>query len=275
MESQKVQTKISGVAIVFAVILFFGNAVSAQQCPDIFHITLQEDGQETPEISTYRLAQLLQASSARVFDVRPFKEYAVSHIPGAISVSAKPGVSKALYVSDVAEIGRIVGNDRDSFIVIYCNGPFCGKSKRVAKELSAAGYSRVYRYQLGIPVWRALGYVTQTEIEGIRYVFRNDKTAVFIDARDPSEFRKGSLPGAVNIPKIFLKRGKDVGEVKKAKNDGRLPMNDHNTRIIVFGKDGRQARAVASALAKEAFHNTSFYDGSFKPLISALNQGPG
>jgi hypothetical protein len=36
--------------------------------------------------------------------------------------------------------------------------------------------------------------------------------------------------------------GKDVGEVKTAKDDGRLPMEDHNTRIIVFGRDMAQAQ---------------------------------
>jgi hypothetical protein len=43
-------------------------------------------------------------------------------------------------------------------------------------------------------------------------------------------------------------------------------MEDHNTRIIVFGKDGAQARAVTEAIAKEAFHNVSYFSGSFDEL---------
>ena len=35
-------------------------------------------------------------------------------------------------------------------------------------------------------------------------------------------------------------------------------MEDHNTRIIVFGSNARDARAVADAIASEAFHNVSF-----------------
>jgi hypothetical protein len=46
----------------------------------------------------------------------------------------------------------------------------------------------VRRYQLGIPVWRALGGLTEIELEGLRYVLEGDRTAVFIDARDPKEF---------------------------------------------------------------------------------------
>jgi hypothetical protein len=64
--------------------------------------------------------------------------------------------------------------------------------------------------------------------------------------------------------------GRDVGEVKQAKDDGRLPMEDHNTRVIVFGKDARQAREVAEAVAREAFHNVSFFEGSAQSLMEAV-----
>ena len=155
-------------------------------------------------------------------------------------------------------------------IVLYCNGPFCGKSKRLASELLEAGYTNVSRYQLGIPVWRALVGVTQIEPEGIRYVIENDRTAVFIDARESAEFKAGSTALARNIPQSGLKPGKDVGEIKAAKDDGRLPMEDHNTRIIVFGRTAEQARAVAEAIVGEGFHNVSFFDGSFEQFRSAL-----
>lgn len=39
-------------------------------------------------------------------------EYSVSHISGALNVSAKPGVPMSVYVSDVREIERLVGGDR-------------------------------------------------------------------------------------------------------------------------------------------------------------------
>ena len=114
-----------------------------------------------------------------------------------------------------------------------------------AEELLAAGYTNVRRYQLGIPVWRALGGITEIEAEGVQYVREQDQTAVWIDARDPEEFAANPIPHARNLPLSGVKPGKDVGEVKKAKDDGRLPMEDHNTRIIVFGRDGAQAKAVA------------------------------
>ena len=153
--------------------------------------------------------------------------------------------------------------------MLYCNGPFCGKSKRLAEELLTAGYTNVRRYQLGIPVWRALGGITEIEAEGVQYVREKDQTAVWIDARDPEEFTANPISNAHNLPLSGVKPGKDVGEVKKAKDDGRLPMDDHNTRIIVFGRDGAQAKAVAEAIAREAFHNVSYFAGPLERLRTA------
>lgn len=244
---------------------------NAQSSTNIHNATLMESDQKTKEVSTEELRSILAEKSSTVFDARPFKEYAISHVPGAVNVSAKPGVPTSMYVSDVAEIGRLLNGSKAVPIVLYCNGPFCGKSKRLAAELLDAGYTNVRRYQLGIPVWRALGGVAQIEPEGIRHVVQNDRTAVFIDARDGANFKAGSVAQARNIPRSGLKPGKDVGEIKAAKDDGRLPMEDHNTRIIVFGQTAEQAKAVAEAIAKEAFHNVCFFDGSFDQFKSALH----
>ena len=48
-------------------------------------------------------------------------------------------------------------------------------------------------------------------------------------------------------------------------DDGRLPMDDHNTRIIVFGQDG--AQAVAEAIAQEAFSNVVYFAETFETLL--------
>ncbi len=225
-----------------------------------------EPGTGVPEVSTEELEQILKDQSAVVLDTRPYLEWSISHIPGALNVAPKPGVPMALYTSDVSEIGRLVDGNESQPLVLYCNGPYCGKSKRVAGELLKAGYTHVRRYQLGAPIWRALVGVMVIEPDGVRYVFENDRTAVWIDVRDASVFREGSIPGARNLPQSRVLPGKDVGEVFAAKNDGRLPMEDHNTRIIVFGRDSKQASEVAEALAREAFHNVTYFAGTYETL---------
>src|SRR6266705_2880415 len=257
--------------IVLSALLLLATAAATRgaSAETVFQATLGESAQKTEEISTEQLKEILADKSAVVLDARPSLEFAMSHIPGALNVAAKPGLPMSAYVSDVAEISRLVDGKRDTPLVLYCNGPFCGKSKRLADELLGAGYTDVRRYQLGMPVWRALGGITEIEAEGVQYVREKDQTAVWIDARDPEEFTAHPIPNARNLPLIVVKPGKDVGEVKKAKDDGRLPMEDHNTRIIVFGRDGAQAKAVAEALAREAFHNVSYFAGPLERLRTA------
>lgn len=270
MVGARMSRRIGAVVVIVGLGLGTWVGANAQGPSSIVEATLGEPNQKTAEVTTEELRKILADRSATVFDARPFKEFAVSHIPGAVNVSAKPGMSKSQYVSDVHEIGRLLGGNKSVPIVLYCNGPFCGKSKRLAEELLAAGYTSIRRYQLGMPVWRALGGVAAIELEGAAYVHEADRTAVFLDARDPAEFAAGSIRGARNLPASGVKVGKDVGEVRQAKDDGRLPMEDHNTRIIVFGRDGAQARTVAEAVAKEAFHNVAFLGGTYGDLKAAI-----
>ena len=247
-------------------------ADDADTVPLAHEAVLTTPGAGVPEVSTKELQRIVEDNSAVVMDTRPHKEWSVSHIPGALNVARQPGVPDALYTSDVAEIGRLVDGNKSQPLVLYCNGPFCGKSKRVANQLLEAEYTNVRRYQLGAPTWRALVGVMVIEPDGIRYVFNNDHTAIWIDARDSLVFQKGSIPGARNLPRSGVLPGKDVGDVYAAKNDGRLPMEDHNTRIVVFGEDGDQAREVAEALAREAFHNVTYFDGGYGALRNLVDE---
>ena len=55
-----------------------------------------------------------------------------------------------------------------------------------------------------------------------------------------------------------------------AKDDGRLPMTDHNTRIFVVAANGTEARSVAEAIVRDAFHNVTFFDGAVTDLPELL-----
>lgn len=249
---------------------FFADSAQAQYRVNIYEATLEESNQKTPEISTHEMQRILEEKSALVVDPRPAKEYAIDHIPGAVNIAPKTTGSESGY-SVTAEIGRMVKHNKAAPIVVYCNGPVCGKSRRVANKLLSAGYTNVRRYQLGIPIWRILVGFTEVELEGILYVAGKDQTAVLVDARDPKQFKAGTIPGAVNLPFSGVKPGKKDDEIKKAKSDGRLPVEDHNTRIIIFGQDGTQTRALAEALARAAsFQNVSYYTGDYETLRKAI-----
>ena len=216
------------------------------------------------EISTAQLRAALNDGSAIVLDARPYEEYAVSHIPGARAVPAKAGTTPALYVGDATEVAKAIP-DQTQPLILYCNGLFCGRSERLADDLIKRGYRNVRRYQLGAPGWRALGGVMQVEKPALLRLLAQDATSVLIDGRAKAGL-KPRLHNAVSIP---------LPEASQAKDDGRLPMTDHNTRIFVVGTDGAEARAVAEAIVHDAFHNVTFFGGAITDLSELLEDEEG
>jgi len=101
---------------VLRTIVSFSSAATAygQSPGNIFQATLGESGQRTAEVSTEQFRGILAESSAVVLDARPFREFAISHIPGALNVAAEPGVSASAYVSDVAEVGRLLRGKKET-----------------------------------------------------------------------------------------------------------------------------------------------------------------
>lgn len=69
---------------------------NAEQSGTIHEALLGEAGQRTSEVSTEELRRILADRTATVLDARPFREYAIGHIPGARNVAAKPGVPMSM-----------------------------------------------------------------------------------------------------------------------------------------------------------------------------------
>src|SRR4051794_17781091 len=168
---------------------------------NIHQATLAEANQKTQEVSTEQLRRILLEGSAIVLDTRTRAEFDAGHIPGARNLDAPAA-------EQVAAVARLVRGDKSAPFVRYCNGPFCQMSRRLAEQLAAESFTNVRRYQLGIPVWRALGGPTAIEIDGIARVFGVDRTAVFIDARPASDFATGTIPGARNAAVEDVAAGK-------------------------------------------------------------------
>jgi rhodanese-related sulfurtransferase len=220
----------------------------AQQAPRVTDAIFGDPDPVTPEVTTEQLQRILSEARVPVLDTRSPQEYAIAHIPG----------SRNLYEKELEQV-LAAYPDTTTQLVLYCNGPYCGKSRRLSAELVKRGYTGVRRYQLGMPVWRALGNTVQTDITGVRYIYKGDKTAVLVDARGTDAFKKGSMPGAVHI---------GPGEAEAANEDGRLPKGDKGTRVVVFADTPEQARTVAAEVAHKAYWNSSYFGGTFKDLAA-------
>ena len=105
------------------------------------------------------------------------------------------------------------------------------------------------------------GGPVEIELEGIVRIFGVDRTAVYFDARPAAEFARGTITGAHNVPADAL----NDDTLEKAP----LPRNDFNTRLIIFGRDGTQARVLADAIGKTPFQNVSYFPGPFEELLKA------
>jgi rhodanese-related sulfurtransferase len=225
--------------------------------PDVYRATLSEPDPKTPQVSTEDVHRILADGSAIVLDSRKRSEYEAGHIAGARNVAPAPGSSPAEYA---AAVERLVQGDKSAPLVLYCNGQYCRQGRQLSAQLVEAGFGNVKRYQLGIPVWRALGGPVEIELEGIVRIFGIDRTVVYFDARSPQEFAQGTLAGAHNVP----------ADAEDALAKAPLPRNDFNTRIVIFGRDGAQARKLADAIGRTPFQNVSYFPGTFEQLKTRL-----
>lgn len=137
-------------------------------------------------------------------DSRNPEEYREAHIPGAINIPQKK-----------MEVQQgLLPSDKGSQIIFYCNGVKCGKSKKAAKKAIELGYSNVWVYAEGMPVWEEMGYsfykggdyekrIETTKIsprELQQFISRESDSIVVVDVRDPEEFKEDHIPGAINLP---------------------------------------------------------------------------
>jgi rhodanese-related sulfurtransferase len=228
---------------------------AAAQDLDINRATLAEPNQKTSEVSTEQLRRILADRSAMVIDTRSRGEFEAGHIPGARMLDAAPG-------DHVKTVERMVQGDKAAALVLYCNGPYCQASRRLAEQLVAAGFTNVRRYQLGMPVWRALGGPTAIEVGGFLRVYKVDLTAVIFDGRAAGEFAKNNLAGTLNVPADDVVSGK----LKKLP----LPEDDFNRRIVLLGREAAQACALANVLRTRPWHNVSYVAGSYEALAAAV-----
>jgi rhodanese-related sulfurtransferase len=226
--------------------VFLGYRWVSAEGPAEDKIRLEEGGAGGIEISTEELKQILAAGKTSVIDVRPREEYDIGHIPGSIHIFETEIEHMLAYCPD-----------KSNGPVLYCNGPYCHKTLRVAEKLIKKGCLNVKKYRLGFPIWRAFGYATETTLPGFKHLYLSDKATVLVDARSREEFQAGTVPGAVNLK---------ASELEAANQDGRLPYKDHGRRIVVFGKTTEQARELSQAIAHRAYWNCSYLAGTYEDL---------
>jgi len=233
LKTQKGETVMEKLKLVvwFAVgvLMFCGVNVSA------------EGAAEYGLIDTEKLKKYLDAGiEMTVIDARNPEEYEEVHIRGAINLPQKKFDE---------QLDKLPA-DKGARIVFYCNGVKCGKSKKSAKRAMELGYTNVFVYAEGMPVWEEKGLPIYA---GPNYEERIETTKIspadldaliksgadtfqLVDVRDPEEFAEGRIPGAINIPVAIFASQSEVLDKKK--------------RIIVYCNSGGRSYNAYRKLMK-------------------------
>ena len=172
-----------------------------------------------------------------IIDSRPKKrKYDKGHIPGAISLPD----------SAFDKMKAKLPKDKSTPLYFYCGGLKCKLSSNSANKAKKLGYTNVKVVPHGYPGWKKAygkkaaikppkikggkesGTITVASFQEIMQ--KAPASLYLVDVRDASEYKSGTIKGAVNIP---------INQLEK-KMEG-LPMN----KSIVFfcGTGGRAGEA--------------------------------
>ena len=98
-----------------------------------------------------------------VVDARKKGEYVEKHIPGSINVPYKEKSAKSPDFDpseDKWDMSKYPSN-KNTPLVVYCNGVKCWKSYKSVSRLVKAGYTKVHWLRDGFPGWTEKGYLTE------------------------------------------------------------------------------------------------------------------
>lgn len=120
-------------------------------------------------ITTDELKKLIDAKKdVLIVDAMPYQDsYAKGHIPGAVQFEfpKEPGMkewsTKDTGGKSQADYEKLLGEDKDKPIIVYCGYVECGRSHNAAVWAKSLGYTDVKRHPGGIFAWKGRGYPTE------------------------------------------------------------------------------------------------------------------
>lgn len=180
-----------------------------------------------------------------IIDARPERKYDSGHIPSAINI---PDTKFDKFYPQLEEL-KVT---KDTELVVYCGGFNCIKSYNDAKYLRDKGFKNIKVYLAGDPDWSQKNFM---EISFDYAKSLLSKGVLFVDARPDRVYKKGTIPGAINIP--------DTKFVKDPAPYMSMLPADKNAQIVVFcgGYACVKSHIVAEKLYEMGYKNVLVYAG--------------
>ena len=140
-------------------------------------------------------------------------------------------------------------------MIFYCNGIKCGKSKKAAKKANLLGYTNIFVFAEGMPVWEELGYsfyksgdyekrIETTKISPVdlqELALLHPETLQVVDVRDIEEFAEGHIPGAINCPLSTFAATSEILDKEK--------------KVVVYCNSGGRSYGAYVKLMKLGYKN--------------------
>lgn len=111
-------------------------------------------------VTTEELKALLdKKEDMLIVDTMPFDDsFRKNHLPGAVNFVLPLEEVDQLDDKTRSEFEKLLGEDKNRKIVMYCGFTRCGRSHNGAMWARRLGYANVYRYPGGIKAWLEADY---------------------------------------------------------------------------------------------------------------------
>lgn len=208
----------------------------------------------------------LEANPFLIIDSRPYIVFIDAHIPFAQPMD--DNLFEEKYLASMPA-------DKDTLIISYCGGFFCGKSHNVAKILVANGYTNVKVLSGGVPAWKQASLPLFGAEGSSGFDLGNDDGAddikrglsgeefeskltsgdnvVVVDVRSSGERASGAIEGSLHIPDSEFHNDPDAVAAK-------LP-DDKDTIILLHCSVGARSAGAVGKIVELGYNNAFYLDG--------------
>jgi len=187
---------------------------------------------------------------ASVIDCRPAQKFAAGHVPGTFNIP--------LGKSFLNWMGALVPENRDFYLLTEADSDDAVKS--ILDDLCKIGLTRVrgiFRADI-LHEWKSrrgkLEEVAQLDPAGLEKLL-GARGPQIVDVRNPDEWSKGHLPGAIHIPLAAL--------------PDKLDELDRSTPFVLHCKGGGRSAIAASFLQSRGIANVSNLTGGYEAWVAA------
>lgn len=95
--------------------------------------------------------------------------------------------------------------------------------------------------------------------ENVESILLSENNFVFIDIRNPFEFQKGNIDGAINIPGTHLFEKANLKQIKDFVKD--------STQIILYANNQEEANGIWMVLYQMGYDNINILMGGYKAYL--------